>query len=441
MTTATRQVQERPARPAFDRLGGRIAAGAVLAALLLGGFGGWAFTARLSGAVIASGTVKVDQNLKEVQHRDGGIIAAIEVREGDEVSVGQVMFRLDDAQSRAELSILSSQLDEAEARRARLAADRDGLVEPDFPARLLSGNPKHREIIAAEARLHAGNLANRNNQKRQLELGVAQVNEEIAALESQRAALVEELDLVGRRHARMLELQAKSLVEAPRLEDAARERAQLRGRLGEIDANIARSRSRIGEISVRMLAVDEVARTEAQRELVVVESRIQELSERIAAVQDRLSRTEIRAPIAGRVNEISVFTVGGVITPAEVLATIVPDGADRRIEVRLPTTEVDQVHLGQTARVRFTSFSHRTTPEILGEVVYVSPATTVAAADGQPFYVGHVHVPPDELARLGDLELLPGMPAEIYLSTREQTAAVWFARPLLDQIQRAFREE
>ncbi|MCX7646160.1 MAG: HlyD family type I secretion periplasmic adaptor subunit [Rhodobacteraceae bacterium] len=441
MIAARQDAHEADRRPAFDRIGGRMAAGALLAVLLLGGIGGWAFTAQLTGAVIASGTVKVDQNLKEVQHRDGGIIAEIAVREGDEVAAGQVLFRLDDVQSRAELSILSAQLDEAEARRARLVADRDGAPEPDFPVRLLTGEPKHREIVEGERRLHAGNRANRENQKRQLQLGISQVEEEIVALEAQRAALLEERDLVERRHGRLLGLQAKSLVEAGRLEDAERERVQLRGKLGEIDANIARSRSRISEIAMRILAVDDLARTEAQRELVVVESRIQELSDRIAAVRDRLSRTEIRAPIAGRVNELSVFTVGGVITPAEVLATIVPEGAELRVEVRVPTTEIDQVYLGQPARVRFSSFSHRTTPEILGEITYVSPATTRGGADEEPYYVGHVHIPPEELARLGGLDLLPGMPAEIYLSTREQSAALWFARPLLDQIQRAFRED
>jgi HlyD family secretion protein len=137
----------------------------------------------------------------------------------------------------------------------------------------------------------------------------------------------------------------------------------------------------------------------------------------------------------------SVFTEGGVITPAEVLATIVPKGAQLRTEVQLPTASIDQVFVGQEARVRFSSFNHRTTPEVLGRITYVSPATVSGQADGQPHYIGHVELLPGEADRLADLVLLPGMQAEVYLTTQEQTAAAYFARPLVDQFERAFREE
>jgi HlyD family type I secretion membrane fusion protein len=441
MTKAEHPIGESNQSRAFDRLGGRIFLGAILVVALLGGVGAWAFTANLTGAVIAMGTVKVDQNLKQVQHRDGGIVERIAVREGDNVEAGQILFLLDDAQSRAELSILSAQLDEAEARRARLVADREGAVDVRFPDRLLTDDPKHSELVSGELRLHAGNIANRANQREQLDLGIAQVEEEIAALKSQRSALTDETALVEKTYERIAGLFAKGLVEANRVEDAERELVQFRGKLGELDANIARSRSRISEIGMRILAVDEVARTEAQRELAVVDARIQELSDRLVAVQDRLSRTEIRAPISGRINELSVFTEGGVITPAEVLATIVPASAELRVEVQLPTTSIDQVYLGQRARVRFSSFNHRTTPELIGTISHISPATTISPSTGEPFYIGHVFLTAGELARLDNLVLLPGMPAEIYLSTHEQTAAAYFARPLIDQFERAFREE
>jgi multidrug efflux pump subunit AcrA (membrane-fusion protein) len=376
--------KDRQTGPDFDRFGGRILAGFILGIGLLGGVGGWAFTAMLTGAVIASGTVKVDQNLKAVQHRDGGIVAEIAVREGDIVEAGQVLFRLEDAQLRAELSILSSQLAEAQVRRARLVADRDGLADIDFPIQLAA--------------------------------------------------------LVARSHARLVDLYANRLIEAPRVEAVERELVQLRGGIGEIDANIARSASRIGEIQMRILAIDETAATDAQRELAGVESRIQELTDRITALCDLLSRTDIRAPIAGQVHEISIFTEGGVITLAEVLATIVPRGATLRTEVMLPTTAIDQVFVGQEARVRFSSFDHRTTPELLGQISYVAPATSTGRADGQPHYVAYVTLLDGEIARLGDLTLLPGMQVEVYLTTQEQSAAAYLARPLVDQFERALRE-
>lgn len=426
---------------AFDKLGGRVLFGLVLATGLLGGVGSWAVTARLSGAVIATGSVQVDENLKDVQHRDGGIVADILVRKGDVVAAGQTMFRLDDAQSRAELSILQAQLDEAEARRARLLADRDGLSEILFPDRLIADEAAFADILGGEIRLHAGNLVNRKNNRDQLELGVLQIEEEIAALNAQRDALVEEVSLVEATQKRVKELEAKRLIETARVDEVAREITQLRGRLGEIDANIARSRSRISEVQMRILAIDEVARTEAQKELGVVASRIQELTDRITAVEDRLQRTEIKAPIAGRINELSVYTVGGVITPAEVLATIVPESADLSIEVQLPTTAIDQIYLGQTARVRFSAFNHRTTPELQATVSYISPATSSTAPDMPPFYQGKVELLEGEMEKLAGLDLLPGMPVEVYLTTQEQTALAYFVRPLVDQYERALREE
>ncbi len=431
---------EKPTK-AFDRLGGRVLFGLVLAVGLLGGVGSWAVTAQLSGAVIATGTVQVDENLKEVQHRDGGIIADILVRKGDVVAAGQTMFRLDDAQSRAELSILQAQLVDAEARRARLVADRDGLSEIVFPDRLKIDEADFADITNGELRLHAGNLANRRNNRQQLEQGVLQIEEEITALNAQRAALVEEVALVEATQKRVQDLEAKRLIETARVDEVAREITQLRGRLGEIDANIARSRSRISEVQMRILAIDEVARTEAQKELVVVDSRIQELTDRLTAVEDRLQRTDIKAPISGRINELSVYTVGGVITPAEVLATIVPESAKLSIEVQLPLTAIDQIYLGQTARVRFSAFNHRTTPELQATVSYISPATSSAAPDMPPFYSGNVKLADGELEKLAGLDLMPGMPVEVYLTTQEQTALAYFVRPLVDQYERALREE
>jgi len=436
---ASDETQKQP--KSFDRLGGRILVGAVLAAGLLGGVGSWAVTARLAGAVIATGTVQVDENLKQVQHRDGGIIAEILVRKGDVVAAGQIMFRLDDVQSRAELSILQAQIDESEARRARLIAERDGLAEIVFPDRLQAGHAAFADILGGEIRLHSGNLANRSSNRQQLEQGVLQIHEEIAALNAQKAALLEELALVEATQARIQDLEAKRLIETARVEEITREITQLRGRLGELDANIARSRSRISEVRMRILAVDEMARTEAQKELVVVDSRLQELSDRITAVEDRLQRAEIRAPIGGRINELSVYTVGGVITPAEVLATIVPEGADLSIEVQLPTTAIDQIYLGQPARVRFSAFNHRTTPELQATVSYISPSTSSAAPDQPPFYIGNVELLAGELEKLAGLELMPGMPVEVYLTTQEQTALAYFVRPLVDQYERALRED
>ncbi|MCX7890404.1 MAG: HlyD family type I secretion periplasmic adaptor subunit [Rhodobacteraceae bacterium] len=439
MSKTTAQTPAR-AKPVSDRVAGHVLVGALMAAALLGGVGGWAAKARISGAVIASGAVKVDQNLKVIQHRDGGVVSEIGIREGDSVAEGQVLIRLDDTAARAELSIIEAQIAESEARRARLVAHRDGAETPAFPAHLLA-DPAARDLIEGEAVLHAGNMATRRSQKQQLALSIQQIEREIAGLESQRAALTDDLALVTAAHERLLALSQKNLVEESRLNASERELVQIRGRMGEIDAAIARARLRIGETEVSILTIDETARTEAQKELGLLETRLAELNDRRAVVGDRLARTEIRAPIAGTINELNVNTVGGVITPAEVLATIVPQNARLTIEVQLPPTSVDQVFVGQPTRLRFSGFNHRTTPELAGTVTQVAPATTVDKATGQAFYTAQIGLTEAEKAKLGDLVLLPGMPTEVYIATQEQTVMAYLAKPIMDQVERAFREE
>lgn len=430
-----------PAPGAYDRIGSRVLMGTTLGFLLLFVIGGWAATAKLTGAVIAQGTVKVDQNLKIIQHRDGGIVTRILIREGDIVEKDQILFELDTVQMQAELSILRTQLLEAEARAARLAAEREDRLAITFPEHFVRNDPATASIIAGEIRLHEGNIANRDSQQLQLKLAIDQIGEEIAGLEAQRAAMEEEIIIVEEAHASLMSLEEKGLVEASRLSASNRERVQMRGQMGEMDAAIARSGARIGEIRVRILSISEVARTEAQRELGVVETRISELSDRVAALEDRLSRTAIRAPIAGIVNELNIFTEGGVISPAEVLATIVPANARLRVEAKLSPAAIDQVYVDQPARVRFSAFNNRTTPELMGRIVQIAPATTRDEVTGEPFYLSYVEIPQQEMDRLGDLALMPGMPAEIYLSTQEQTAMAYLAKPLVDQFERAFREE
>jgi HlyD family type I secretion membrane fusion protein len=418
----------------------RVVIGIALGFFLVFGVGGWAATANLSGAVISPGSVVVDENLKAVQHRDGGIIGHIAVREGDDVTLGQVLFRLDDAQTRAELSIVRSQLIEQSARRARLIAERDSHEAVEFPAELDTKNLAVAVAISAEKRLFDGNLMHRQSQKQQLELQITQISEEMAGLEAQRDSKADEFALVQIEYGKLKSLADKGLVDASRMFSVARERWRLPGERAGIDAAIARAKTRISEIRVQILSIQENSRTEAQRELSLVETKLSELVNRRMALEDRLSRTDIRAPISGRVHELRIHTVGGVITPAEVLATIVPSEAKLKVEVKITPLSIDQVSIGRPARLRFSTFNQRTTPELMGELSYVSPATTREPTSGQMHYVGHVTVAQDELAKLGTDKLMPGMPVEVFITTEERTALSYIARPLTDQFNRAFRE-
>lgn len=422
------------------RIGGRVVAGMVLAVALIGGVGGWAATAQLTGAVIAQGVVAVDQNLKVIQHREGGIVSHIYVREGDAVQAGEVLLRLEDAQTKAELSIVQSQLLELSARRARLLAEREGAPQVKFPSDAVPANTEASAIVIGETRLFEGNRHNRESQKQQLELGIVQIGEEIAGLEAQQDAKSEELALVEAEYGKIKRLADSRLIEGSRLYGTSRDRTRLLGERGEVDAAIARAKTRMSEIRIQIIAVDENSRTEAQRELSVVDTRLSELQDRRTAIEDRLLRTDIRSPITGTVNELNVHTVGGVITPAETLATIVPEDARLKIEVKFSPTNIDQISIGQQARLRFSAFNQRTTPEIEGRVTYVAAATSRDRASDGTYYLGNVEATAEEMARLGEATLLPGMPVEVFVSTDERTALSYLTKPFTDQLNRTFRE-
>jgi HlyD family type I secretion membrane fusion protein len=430
----------KPAREASFPLWPRVAGGVVLALCLVVGCGGWAALARLEGAVVTTGSVKVDQNLKEVQHRDGGIVKTLTVRQGDLVKEGQILATLDDVQIRAELLIVKSQLAESLGRKARLIAERDNLASIGFAndIKLLAASAD--SIIHGETRLFDGNRLGRESQKEQLELSIVQTGEEIKGMEARLAAKKEEIELVGAEREKLQMLFDKKIVDYSRVYTAHRDWARILGEHGEITAGIARAKGKASEIRVQIIAVDQNASTEAQRDLRTVDARISELNERKLAIEDRLSRTEIRAPVAGYVNELFVYTIGGVITPAARLATIVPENAELRFEVKISPVDIDQVREGQSARVRLTAFNRTTTPEIKAKVTMVSPASAKDPANGQEHYIAYVQIIEDALPQLKGIRLVPGMPAEVYISTQERTAASYLTKPFVDQMNRAFRE-
>ena len=388
--------------------------------------------------MIAPGTVKVEQNLKEVQHRDGGIVRAIGVKTGDTVRQGQVLMSLDEVQTRAEHQIVRSQLAEALVRQARLMAERDNAEVIAFPTDLADLSSGHDALMASEKRVFDGNRLTRSSQIQQLNLGIDQILQEIAGSEARRAAVKEEIELVTTERVKVLDLYQRALIAHDRVYAVNREIVRLQGTSGEIESGIARARTRINEARLQILAIEQNARVEAQKELRTVEARIAELAERNVAIGDRLSRMEIRAPIDGTINEVTVHTVGGVVTPAARLMTIVPEGSDLRVEIRIAPNDINQLAVGQSARLRFTSFQQNMTPELRGRLAKISAATMKDPATGQPYYAGEVEI--GDRGPLGNQPLIPGMPVEVYVSTQERTALSYMVKPVLDHVNRAMRE-
>lgn len=418
----------------------RVYAGAFSAILLVVAMGGWAANAELSGAVLAQGQVKVDKDLRSIQHLDGGIIREIAVKKGEAIKDGQILFRLDDTQTQAEIQIVRTQLTELQAKRARLVAERDGLEFMPVVKDKLNLGVNESDVMIGEVRLFKGNLQTRVSQKKQIELTIAQLEQDIIGLRAQSLANQNEMKLVQAEVTKLQDLFARKLVDSNRVYGSNRELTRLIGEKGNVEANIAKSAARKNELTVNLDSIEESARTDAQKQLSEIEPRISELEQRHTAILDRMSRLEIRSPIAGTINEISVNTIGGVITPAQRLLTIVPEDAKLQVEVKLQTSDIDQVFVGQDSKIRFSAFSSRSTPELNGKVVFVSPATTSDEATGQVYYTAQVELNEGEEAKLSGKRLVPGMPVEAFVQTESRTALSYLARPFIDQFARAFRE-
>lgn len=417
---------------------GRVIVGVIFGLFLVGGVGGWAATAKMAGAVIGQGTVMVDEDLKVVQHIDGGVVREIGVRLGDRVSAGQVLLRLDNTQVQAEHAILLGQTVEFQTRRYRLLAERDGLNALNIPDAFFEEYPQAAVMADGEIQLFESNLEFYQQQMEQMQLQIGQLRQEIIGLQSQLTANQNEYELASADRARLRSLAQSQLVETARLSAAERDTARLQGQNGEIEAAIARAQSRISELQSRVIGMESDRRTVSQRELRAIDAQIGELSQRLHAASARLARVDIVAPVSGVVNELNVSTVGGVISPAERLLTIVPDDADLAIEFKVALTDIDQVTVGREATLRFSAFNQRVTPEATGVVTRVAAAAQVDPATGQSYYSADVEVTSGH-EKIGDL--VPGMPVEVFVQTEEQTAIAYFLKPFTDQAARAFRED
>ncbi|WP_246479611.1 HlyD family type I secretion periplasmic adaptor subunit [Kaustia mangrovi] len=432
-----------PDRAARRSLRVNIAVGFGIVVLMVAGVGGWAATAKLSGAVMGPGTVVVEGNVKRVQHRDGGIVGEIRVRDGDRVKANELLIRLDDTLTRANLAVVEKQIDQLSARRMRLAAERDGADGLSVPEALADrlADPEIAELVAAEKALFASRRSTLLGQKQQLRERIGQIRQETEGLVARRDAKDDELDLIEQELDGVTRLHEQGLVPFPRLAELARLKAQLAGERGQLVSDMARAAARITETELQILQLDQDLRTEVLTELRDVDGKLAELAEERIAALDKLTRIDIRAPQDGIVHELAVHTVGGVIAPGETIMLIVPDHDALVVEARIAPADIDQIHAGQEAALRFSAFNQRTTPEIAGRVRTVAADVSRNEKTGESWYVARIAIPPAERARLGGQRLVPGMPVETFVQTGERTALSYLMKPLADQIARAMREE
>ena len=436
--------QAGPTTSASESIRRHILAGSILVGVLVIGLGGWASTAQISGALIAQGSIVVDTNVKKVQHPTGGVVGELFVRDGDHVKAGDILLRLDETVTRANLAIVNKGLIELYARKARLAAERDGADTMAVPAELANrqNEPEVKEAVGSERKLFDLRHQDRLGQKQQLQQRIIQLQQQISGLAAQQSAKDKGIALTEHELGGVRDLWQKNLVQLNRLTSLQRDEARLEGERGQIVAQSAEVKGKIAEIQLQIIQVDQDLSSDVAKELRETDSKIGEYVERKVTAEDQLRRTDIRAPQDGIVFQSTANTVGGVIAAGDPIMIIVPESDNNlTVEVKVDPKDIDQVQFGQTVVLRFSSFNVRTTPEINGTVSRIAADTTTDQRTGQSYYLVRIGMPAKELKSLGDVKLTPGMPVEAFIETGERTMMSYLIKPLHDQLMRAFREK
>ena len=406
-------------------------------------FGLFALSALIGtrGAVVGSGEVTVASRVKKIAHPSGGVIAAVNVREGQRVKKGDVLMRLDDTVAGASASAAGNTFEQLAAAAARLEAERDGTPDPRFPAVLTQNPSPAKQAAMDEARgLFMLRRSAHQNELAQIEERIRQTQQEINSLHAQRAAAQKQVQLVRPELEGLRSLRDRQLVTVNRLNQIERTAVDLQGTVASYDAQVAQARARIAELRQSAMQLMQNFRTQAGVELVDVQTRLNDSRVQSASASDAYNRSLVRAPYDGVVEKMAYTTVGGVIPPMETIMEIVPTQDALTIEAKVSPYDIDQLGIGQAATMRFSAFNAQTTPQINGKLGHISSERVNDERTGQSWYKVQVEVSDKERHRLGNLKLVPGMPVEVFIQTRERSLLSYITKPLRDQFSRAFRE-
>ncbi|MEO0623058.1 MAG: HlyD family type I secretion periplasmic adaptor subunit [Pseudomonadota bacterium] len=412
--------------------------------LLVGGLGTWGATAKLAGAVVASGTLRVTAQQQVVQHPDGGVVGAIHVKDGDVVEGGAVLVTLDGTSLTAELAALEGQLFELMARRGRLMAEQAEADRILFDEELLAVaeiDPEVRVLVDGQQSLFTARIQTMQREMSVMGERQGQISEQITGTEAELEALQQQLDLIEEELVAALDLLAKGLIQKSRVLSLQREAARLKGEVGQMIAQNAQLKGQISEIEIEQLRMMDTRREEAITQLREIGYRELELKQNRIQLKEQLDRLDIRAPRAGVIYDSQVHALKAVIRPADPLMYVVPTDTGMTIEARVDTIDIDSVYIGQDTALRFSAFNSRTTPELKGHVVKMSADSFTDEATGQQFYKVEVALEEGELEKLEGLELVAGMPVETHIQTEERTPLNYMVRPLTDYLGRALKEQ
>jgi HlyD family type I secretion membrane fusion protein len=419
-----------------------IRCGLIVLALAVGGLGVWAAVATLSSAIILQGFVKVEDNRKTVQHREGGIVKAIRVKEGDYVSAGSPLIELGDERVAADLEAVAAQLDAETAKAARLEAESAGTAQIDFPASLLAraAEPGAASAMRSERTAFQAKRRALDEQLSLLDEQSAQVRQEISGLERQAQSKQSATALMRdevRTHESLSSVGFVSKMQVLRLQ---RNLEDYEAQRQEYVANAARAKQRHAELVARAKTLRTQYRQSAADELPQTRTRVAALEQQSRSSRDTARRQAIVAPISGKVVDLKVFTIGGVVAAGAPLLDIVPADTALTIEAKLNVDDVAHAVLGMPADIRITAYSPRSAPLLRGELRYVSADRMTDAATGHPYYSARIAVQPESLRAAPDLHLQPGLSAEVFLRAGEHTPLQYLTEPIRNSMRRALRQ-
>ena len=433
-------------KPASDGwgAGGYIRFGIICVALLAVGLGGWGATAKLKGAIISSGHLRVESQRQVVQHPDGGVVGEILVREGDVVSAGETLIRLDGTTLQSELTVMESQLFELMARRGRLVAeqtDKDTIVFDPELLDVAKTRPEVRNLIDGQQALFDARLRTMQREIEVMRERQTQISEQIGGSAAEIDALSRQSELIEQELVGQRALLAKGLAQASRVLSLEREASRLEGQRGQMVAQTAQLKGQITEMEIELLRLGASRREDAITTLRDLGFKELELKERRIALIEQLSRLDVRAPLAGIVLDMAVYALKSVVRAAEPILYIVPSDSALVVDAQVDPIYIDSVRSGQEAVLTFSAFNTRTTPQLFGTVSKISPDAFVDEQSKRSYYRAEVMLREGELEKLKGQELVAGMPVEVFIQTGERTPLNYLLKPITDYFNRALREK
>ncbi len=416
--------------------------GVLILVSTLGFFGVWGYFAPIDGAAMAPGVVAVKSHKKTVQHLDGGIVNQLFVKDGDIVNEGDLLLTLDGTENKAQLEIARGQFITLGAQVARLEAERDGAKNIKYPAsledttdeRIAEAKKTEGQLFLARKNAHEGEMA-------VLTQRIGQLSSKVQGYKSQKIRKEELVASYAEEAKDLKELLAEGFADKQRLRDTERNFMLNSGEVSALSSEVASSEIQIGETKLEILQLEKKFQEEVSTKLSEAQTNLYDVTQRMLATRDKVTRIDIKAPVAGRVMGMGIHTVGGVVLPGHPILDIVPQKEELIIDAKVSPLDIDRVSVGLIAEVRFTAFTQALTPVTEGKVINLSADSLIEEKTGAPYYQAHIELTPESLKKMSHLELVPGMPVEVLIKTGERTVFEYLTKPIRNAFARAFIED